>query len=135
MAFQILIVDDSPSMREFIARVIALSGFDAGRCLQASNGQEALAVLRANWVDLVLTDVNMPVMNGEEFVSCMNADSLLCTVPVLVVSTDGTSHRVDRMLSLGAKGYVTKPFSPELLRSRMEELLGKSAQAEGPSCA
>lgn len=124
MAFQLLIVDDSAAMREFIARVIAVSGFDVGACLHASNGQEALDVLRSNWIDIVLTDVNMPVMNGEQFLASVEADALLRTIPILVVSTDGTRNRVDRMMSLGAKGYVTKPFSPEMLRSRMEELLG-----------
>lgn len=129
MAFQLLIVDDSETMREFIARVIALSGFDVGVCLHASNGREALEVLRGNWIDVVLTDVNMPVMNGEQFLAAMNADEMLRTIPVLVISTDGTRHRVERMMSLGAKGYVTKPFSPEQLRNSLEKVLG--AQAGG----
>jgi two-component system chemotaxis response regulator CheY len=124
MAFQLLIVDDSETMREFIGRVISLSGFDIGQCHHASNGREALEILRSSWIDIVLTDVNMPVMNGEEFLACVAADELLRTIPVLVVSTDGTSHRVDRMLSLGAKSYVTKPFTPEMLRAAMEQVLG-----------
>jgi two-component system chemotaxis response regulator CheY len=124
MAFQLLIVDDSTAMREFIVRVIGLSGLDAGTCLQASNGKEALDVLRANWIDIVLTDVNMPVMNGEQFLSSMEEDEMLRTIPVVVVSTDGSEHRVKRMMSLGAKGYVRKPFSPEELRKTMEQLLG-----------
>jgi two-component system chemotaxis response regulator CheY len=124
MAFRLLIVDDSATMREFIARVISLSGFDVGTCLQASNGQEALEVLRSNWIDIVLTDVNMPVMNGEQFLASMEEDEMLRTIPVLVISTDGTQHRVQRMMSLGARGYVTKPFSPELLRDSMEQMLG-----------
>lgn len=124
MALHVLIVDDSPTMREFIVRVIGLSGFDTSHCHHASNGQEALEVLRSNRVDIVLTDVNMPVMNGEEFLAHMAADELLRTVPVLVVSTDGTGHRIERMMSLGAKGYVAKPFTPEMLRSAMERLLG-----------
>jgi two-component system chemotaxis response regulator CheY len=126
MAFQLLIVDDSAAMREFIVRVIGMSGLDVGTCMQASNGQEALNLLRKNWIDIVLTDVNMPVMNGEQFLSCMGEDEILRTIPVLVISTDGSEHRVDRMMSLGAKGYVKKPFSPELLRASMEELLGVS---------
>ena len=123
MAFQLLIVDDSETMRQVIARIVALSGLDVGTCLHASNGREALDVLRANWVDIVLTDVNMPVMNGEQFIAAMAADEMLRTIPVLVISTDGTRHRVERMMSLGAKGYVTKPFSPGQLRSRLEQLL------------
>jgi two-component system chemotaxis response regulator CheY len=119
-----MIVDDSAAMRAFIVRVIWLSGLEVGSCLQASNGQEALDLLRENWVDIVLTDINMPVMNGEELVCRMEQDERLRTTPVLVISTDGSEHRVQRMMSLGAKGYLKKPFTPELLRATMEQLLG-----------
>jgi two-component system chemotaxis response regulator CheY len=124
MAFDVMIVDDSPAMRTFIARVIDLSGLDVGKRVEASNGKEALELLHSQWIDIILTDVNMPVMNGEEFVSRLAQDELLRTIPVLVVSTDGSEHRVQRMMSLGAKAYVKKPFSPEQLRSTMEKLLG-----------
>jgi two-component system chemotaxis response regulator CheY len=124
MAFSLMVVDDSPAMRAFIVRVIALTGLDVATCVEASNGQEALDLLRHNWIDMVLTDINMPVMNGDEFVRRMEEDEMLRTIPVLVVSTDGSEHRVQRMMSLGAKGYVKKPFSPELLRASMEQLLG-----------
>src|SRR5258708_14598551 len=127
MAFHLMIVDDSAAMRAFIVRCIWRSGLDVGICMQASNGQEALDLLRSNWIDIVLTDVNMPVMNGEQFVCCMEQDEMLRTIPVLVVSTDGSEHRVQKMMSLGAKGYVKKPFSPELLRKNMEQLLGVSS--------
>lgn len=124
MAFHFLVVDDSPAMREFIVRVIELSGLDVGTCIQASNGQEALDLVRANWVDIVLTDLNMPVMNGEQLVSSMHQDEMLRTIPVLVISADGSERRVRRITSLGAKGDVAKPFSPETLLRRMEPLLG-----------
>jgi two-component system chemotaxis response regulator CheY len=126
MAFHLMIVDDSAAMREFIARVITLSGLEVGRCVQAANGQEALDLLRTNWIDIILTDINMPVMNGEQFVSCVKADETLRCIPVLVISTDGSEHRIQRMMALGAKGYVQKPFSPEVLRTSMEQLLGVS---------
>ena len=124
MAFHLMIVDDSPG--DAGVHRPSRGSLRAGRreCLQASNGQEALDLLRANWVDIVLTDINMPVMNGEEFVRRMEQDEMLRTMPVLVVSTDGSENRVQRMMSLGAKGYVKKPFSPELLRTSMTELLG-----------
>jgi two-component system chemotaxis response regulator CheY len=124
MAFSLMIVDDSAAMRAFIVRVIELTGLDVGVCMQASNGQEALDLLRVNWIDMVLTDINMPVMNGEEFVRRMEEDEILRTIPILVVSTDGSEHRVRRMMSMGAKGYVKKPFSPEQLLESMEQLLG-----------
>jgi two-component system chemotaxis response regulator CheY len=124
MAFHLMIVDDSPAIRAFIARIVDLSGLDVTGCLQASNGQEALDLLREKWVDIILTDINMPIMNGEEFVRRLEQDAVLRTAPVLVVSTGGSESRVPRLMSLGAQGYVKKPFSPELLRTRMEELLG-----------
>ena len=97
-----------------------------GGCVHASNGEEALALLRANWIDIILTDINMPVMNGEEFLRRVKEDEMLQSIPVLVVSTDGSEHRVQRMMELGAKGYIQKPFSPEELRKSMEGLLGVS---------
>ncbi len=124
MAFRVLIVDDSAAMRGFVRRVIELSGFEADVFLEAGDGKEALALLNANWVDVVLTDINMPNMNGEELLSSMAADETLRTIPAIVVSTDGTDLRRSRMLELGARGYVRKPFTPEELRAKLEEVLG-----------
>jgi two-component system chemotaxis response regulator CheY len=124
MAFNLLIVDDSPAMRSFIRRVLEISGFPVGECAQASNGEEALALLRRQWIDVVLTDINMPIMDGEELLRHMEADELLHSIPVLVVSTDRTEARVERMLAIGARGYVKKPFSAETLRDELERVLG-----------
>jgi two-component system, chemotaxis family, chemotaxis protein CheY len=123
MAYNILLVDDSPAMRSFLRRVLDLSGLDVGRCLEAGNGQEALDLLCREWIDLVLTDLNMPVMDGEELVRRLAADESFRTVPVLVVSTDRTEARVRQLLALGARGYVAKPFLPETLRAEMDRAL------------
>jgi two-component system, chemotaxis family, chemotaxis protein CheY len=123
MALDVLIVDDSPAMRSFIGRVLDLSGMEIGERLEAGHGAEALEILSRSWVDVILTDINMPVMNGEEFLTAVCARGDLKTVPVVVVSTDSTGSRVERMMSLGAKGYVKKPFSPELLREELERVL------------
>jgi len=124
MELQVLIVDDSPAMRAFIRRVLELSGLEVSRCLEASNGEEALRLLEDNWVDAVLTDINMPQMDGEELLRRMSVHEVLRSVPVLVVSTDRTEGRIQKMLTLGAKGYVTKPFAPETLREELEHSLG-----------
>lgn len=124
MAFDVLIVDDSPVMRGFIRRVMTLSGFDVGKCFEASDGEDALAQLQSHPVDVILTDINMPRMNGEELLQRLETDQQLRTVPALVISTDATKHRILRMLSLGAEGYMTKPFSPEALREELERILG-----------
>ena len=100
MAYRVLVVDDSPSMRNFIRRTLDLSGFDLGQCFEASNGREALDVLDREWVDLVLTDINMPLMDGEELTRSLEADEVLRSIPVVVISTDSTACRIERMTSL-----------------------------------
>jgi two-component system, chemotaxis family, chemotaxis protein CheY len=123
MAYRVMIVDDSRSMRAFVRRVMDLSGFEVDSCLNASNGAEALALLNEQPVDIILTDINMPEMNGEDFVRQMAEREELRSIPVVVVSTDGTQNRIRRLLDLGAKGYVVKPFSPEALRAELERVL------------
>ena len=123
MAFNVLIVDDSPAMRSFVRRVLEYSGFDIGVCAQAGNGEEALALLQRQWIDVILTDLNMPTMDGVEFMRRVEQDPVLRSIPVLVVSTDRTDRRVHQMLGLGAKGYVKKPFAAETLREELESVL------------
>jgi len=124
MAYRVLIVDDSPAMRSFVRRVLELSGFELSTCFEASNGQEALDLLRQEWVDAILTDINMPGVDGEEFLRRLSGDEVLRSIPVIVVSTDATRNRIERLLALGARGYITKPFLPETLRAELETTLG-----------
>jgi two-component system chemotaxis response regulator CheY len=124
MAYRVLIADDSPVMRSFVRRVIELSGFEMEKCLEAGNGAEALTILQAEPVDAILTDINMPVVDGEEFLRRLSADAGLRSIPAIVISTDATRNRMDRMLALGARGYLTKPFLPETLRAELERTLG-----------
>lgn len=123
MTLSVMIVDDSRAMRKFMRRVIDLSGFGATEYLEAADGREALDLLRGRPAGLILTDINMPVMNGEQLVERLREDPELSRIPVIVVSTDATDHRIHRMLRLGARGYVTKPFQPEQLREEMERVL------------
>ncbi len=124
MPYNVMIVDDSPSMRTFVRRVIDLSGFEVSSCLDAANGVEALELLGEHAIDIILTDINMPRMNGEEFVRKLEEHEKFRLIPVVVVSTDSTHNRIRRMLELGARGYVVKPFSPEMLRNELERVLG-----------
>lgn len=124
MSIRIMIVDDSPAMRRFINRTIELSGLDVADCLQASDGCQALELLKIDGVDIVLSDINMPRMTGEEMLQAMRNDVRLRSTPVLVVSTDSTEARMSRMLRLGARGYIKKPFTPELLKCEVERVLG-----------
>lgn len=124
MALNIMIVDDSPVMRIFLRKVVQLTGLSVGEFCEAGDGQSALESLRERWVDLILTDINMPRMNGEEFVRQLENDDVLRDIPVIVVSTDASRDRMERMLMLGARGYISKPFQPETLRDEVEKILG-----------
>jgi len=124
MGYRVLIADDSPVMRSFVRRVIELSGFELAECFEAANGAEALETLRSEWVDAILTDINMPVVDGEELLRRLAVDDLLRAIPAIVISTDATRNRIERLMALGARGYVTKPFLPETLRSELERTLG-----------
>lgn len=126
MALNIMIVDDSPVMRTFVRKAVQLTGLPVGECCEAGDGETALKGLQGSWMDLVLTDINMPRMNGEEFVRRMRNDELLRDIPVIVLSTDSSDQRIQRMLRLGARGYITKPFLPETLRDEVEKVLGAS---------
>lgn len=128
MPSRLMVVDDSPVMRAFVKRTIALAGFETSEILEASNGREALEKLRAAAavpaVDLILTDINMPVMDGEQLIGELKADPGLRGIPVVVVSTDSTENRVGALLRLGASDYVRKPFPPERLSEVLGGLLG-----------
>jgi two-component system chemotaxis response regulator CheY len=124
MGLRVLIVDDSPVMRSFVRRVLKLSGIDIAVLSEASNGLEALECLRSELVDLVLTDINMPKMNGADLLREMKTAGFLRRIRTLVISTDATEHRIQDMIALGAHGYVTKPFSPEVLREELDRVLG-----------
>ncbi len=134
MPSRLMIVDDSPVMRAFVKRTIALAGFGAAEILEASNGREALEKVRgALPVHLILTDINMPVMDGEQLIIELKADPGLRGIPVVVVSTDSTENRVGALLRLGASDYVRKPFPPERLSEVLEGLLpggGPAAEEE-----
>lgn len=114
-----LIVDDSPVMRRFIQRVLDATDLDMGKRLEAGNGWEGLELLKNEQVDIVLADMNMPVMDGAAMVRAMRRHPDWKKLPVLVVSTDRSAERMDEMRALGVDGYVTKPFSPEQLEAKI----------------
>lgn len=129
MAYNILIVDDSPAMRRVVRRVIDLSGFDIGLYFEAGDGHEALAMLREQWVDLIVTDINMPNLDGEQLLLAVRGDTMLANIPVLIVSTDQSASRIEGMMAQGANGYISKPFMPAALSAQMSRLLGATPNA------
>lgn len=126
MAFNVLIVDDSMAMRSVIRKVISISGFDVGSFFEAGNGKEALEILNAQWIDLVLSDINMPEMDGLTFVKKMREHEIYKNIPVVMITTEGSQACIDEAMSLGVKGYIHKPFMPEVIKKKLEEIMEKT---------
>jgi two-component system chemotaxis response regulator CheY len=123
VAYNILVVDDSATVRAVIAKTLGIAGVPVSEIYQAANGQEALDLLSEHWVDLVFADINMPVMNGIEMVERMSADGMLDTIPVVIVSTEGSATRIEQLLSKGVSAYIRKPFTPEMLREVVDQIM------------
>tara|TARA_R110001592_G_scaffold14602_5_gene65073 strand:+ start:58 stop:447 length:390 start_codon:yes stop_codon:yes gene_type:complete len=123
MPYNILIVDDSETVRAVIARTLEMAGVDIRNLHHAENGEVALGILRDEWIDLVFTDINMPVMTGVEMISKMQEDELMSTVPVVVVSTEGSKTRIEDLMNKGVRAYIRKPFTPEKVKEIIDELL------------
>lgn len=123
MPLNVLVVDDSSVMRAMIIKTMRMSGLDLGDVHQAANGREGLETARDNWVDLVVADINMPVMNGEEMIDRMRADAELADTPIIVISTEGSATRIERLERKGVK-FIHKPFTPEIIRDAIKSLTG-----------
>jgi len=130
MAYNILIVDDSAPMRAVIKKVIRASGFDIGSFFEAANGAQALSVLDANWLDLVLTDYNMPDMDGLALLKKIKTDECMKNIPVVMVTTEGSSQRIDTFKEEGAVAYIKKPFTPEAIRETLNSILGEPSDEQ-----
>jgi two-component system chemotaxis response regulator CheY len=124
MSFNILVVDDSKTIRSVIKKTLNISGVPIGELYEAANGQEGLNVMQNNWVDLVFADINMPVMTGIEMIKKMEEDKLLERMPVIIVSTEGSKTRVEELIKRGVRAFIKKPITPELLRSVVREVMG-----------
>ena len=123
---KVLIVDDSSVMRKIVERALRQAGLDLTEVLEASNGAEALTEVKKGTLDMILSDINMPVMDGLEFLR--NLGSIECAkgVPVVMITTEGSEARVVEALSAGAKAYLRKPFTPEQVKERVTPLLGRA---------
>jgi two-component system chemotaxis response regulator CheY len=124
MSFNVLIVDDSNSMRAVIKKIISISGFKMDNCYEAGNGVEALEVLSKAWVDIILSDINMPKMNGLELLNRLKQDELYRDIPFIVITTEGSSERMEEAFNCGARGFIKKPFLPEDVKRILHEVIG-----------
>ena len=125
MALNILIVDDSEIVRAVIKKTFGIAGIETGQIFEAGNGKEALGILQEAWVDLVLADINMPVMNGIEMIEHMTEDEVLKNIPIVVISTEGSLTRIEELRAKGVRAYVRKPFTPEQIKKTVDEITGE----------
>ncbi len=135
MAYNILIVDDSQTMRAVLTKTICMAGVEIGSVFEAENGREALDILEKEWVDIVFADINMPVMNGVEMVKAMQKLGYMESTPVVVISTEGSKTRLDALRDMGVRGFLRKPVSPELFKSVVDGVLLGNAGEVGDSAA
>lgn len=131
MAYNILIVDDSKIVRAVMTKTLKIAGVDIGQIFEAGDGKDALAVLESQWIDIVLADINMPVMNGIELVEQMHQKGLMKTIPVVICSTERSVTRIAELKAKGISAYLNKPFTPETVKEIVDKLLsGPGNQAE-----
>jgi two-component system chemotaxis response regulator CheY len=119
---KILIAEDSPTMRSLIVSTIAAKGDYT--IIEAANGFEALRILPREKVDLVITDINMPDINGLELVSFVKSNPHYKATPLFIVSTEGSERDRVKGIALGAAAYLVKPFSPDELQVLIKRFLG-----------
>ena len=112
-----LIVDDSSVMRKIVERSLRQAGLDLMVVHEAGSGTEGLDLLRAKAVDLILTDINMPSMDGLEFLRQIRAQNLAPGVPVVMITTESSEEHVKQAIMAGAQGYIRKPFTADRSRS------------------
>jgi len=134
MTRNVLIVDDSETIRRMVKRTMEIAGLDFGEVYEASNGIEALAQLNDHPVAVMLVDINMPTMNGIQLLTRMKQNHRLQGIPIVIVSTEGSQQRIEELENFGAAGYVRKPFQPEQLRDVLKPILGVKDDAKLEAC-
>lgn len=118
-----LIVDDSSVMRKIVERALRQAGLDSMKVQEAGNGAEGLEMLRASTFDLILSDINMPSIDGLEFVRQIKIQNLAPGVPVVMITTESSEEHVKQAIAAGARAYIRKPFTPEQVKERVLPLL------------
>jgi two-component system chemotaxis response regulator CheY len=116
-----LVVEDSPTMRQLI--VFALSRVKALKVVEADDGVDALKKLSQQHFDVLITDINMPMMDGLKLVSMVRKDEVHKDIPIIIITTEGAQEDRQRALSLGANAYITKPIQAPQVISKVKELL------------
>ena len=123
MESEILVVDDSAAIRKILQRVLRQTGMSIGTIYEAGDGQEALETLRKRKIDLVLSDINMPKMDGLQLLASIRAEAAWRAIPVVMITTEGGESRVAEAVKLGAAGYVRKPFTADQIKEKLTGFL------------
>jgi two-component system chemotaxis response regulator CheY len=123
MESNVLVVDDSAAIRKILQRVLRQTGMSIQTIHEAGDGQEALAVMGAHRVGLVLTDINMPKMDGLQLLAALKASAQWRQIPVVMITTEGGESKVSEAVRLGAVGYVRKPFTADQIKEKLAGIL------------
>jgi two-component system chemotaxis response regulator CheY len=119
MPLDVLIVDDSAAIRKILQRVLQQSELVLGKVVEAADGREAIEALKTQKVGLILSDINMPNMDGLQLLGQLKSDDQWKHVPVIIISTEGSQTKVMEAVQLGAKGFVRKPFTAEQIKEKL----------------
>ncbi|MDD3051677.1 MAG: response regulator [Candidatus Cloacimonetes bacterium] len=137
MALNILVSDDSKSLRKVLIKTIKMCGVGQAVFFEADNGEIALEVLKKQWIDIVFTDLNMPVMDGYSFLKEVRKNDLFKEIPVIVITSETREKELNELRESDATGIITKPFQPEDIRKiiveklHLEDTDGTNSNSEG----
>jgi len=123
MAHNILVVDDSTAIRKILIRVLRQTGLTIDEIFEARDGVEALEIVRNHPLQLVLSDINMPNMDGLGLLAELKADAQWRHLPVVMITTEGSAEKVSQAIRLGSAGYIRKPFTAEQIQEKIGALL------------
>ena len=123
MAVDVLIVDDSAAIRKILHRVLMQAEVPLGQVFEAGDGLQALEVLKTQSVNLILSDINMPNMDGIQLLGQIKANAAWRNMPVIMITTEGSQAKVMEAVQLGAAGYVRKPFTAEQIKEKLVGLI------------
>lgn len=123
MSLDVMIVDDSAAIRKILHRVLIQADVPLGKVIEAGDGQDALDKLKVVKVGLILSDINMPNMDGLQLLAALKAQDETKGVPVIMVTTEGSSNKVMEAVALGAAGYVRKPFTAEQIKEKLAGII------------
>ncbi len=123
MPLDVLIVDDSAAIRKILQRVLRQADVPIGQVIEAGDGAEALEAIKSQQVGLILSDINMPNMDGLQLLARLKASAEWKSIPVIMITTEGSQARVMEAVGLGASGYVRKPFTADQIKEKLMPLI------------